>query len=70
MWHLLLGEPTRRTQIVTEIGDANAMVRNWGGGVLEGDMMTLLHRVVFCGDRVQSATHLADLMQMEVVMEG
>ena len=46
------------------------MVRNWGGGVLEGDMMTLLHRVVFYGNRLQSARHLAELMQMEVVMEG
>ena len=59
-----------RTQIVTEINDAEAMVRNWGGGVLEGDMMTLLHRVVFYGDRVQSARHLAELMQMDIVMEG
>lgn len=59
-----------RTQIVTEVGDAATMVRNWGGGVLEGDMMTLLHRVVFYGNRLQSARHLADLMQMEVVMEG
>ncbi len=59
-----------RTQIVTEINDADAMVRNWGGGVLEGDMMTLLHRVVFYGNRLQSARHLAELMQMEIVMEG
>lgn len=59
-----------RTQIVTEVGDAAKMVRNWGGGVLEGDMMTLLHRVVFYGDHLQSARHLADLMQMQVVEEG
>jgi len=59
-----------RTQIVTEVGDAAKMVRNWGGGVLEGDMMTLLHRVVFYGDHVQSLRHLADLMQMRVVEEG
>lgn len=59
-----------RTQIVTEIGNAELMVRNWGGGVLEGDMMTLLHRVVFYGDRLDSARHLAELMQMEMVMEG
>jgi len=59
-----------RTQIVTEVGDAAKMVRNWGGGVLEGDMMTLLHRVVFYGDHVQSLRHLADLMQMQVVEEG
>jgi hypothetical protein len=59
-----------RTQIVTEVGDAAKMVRNWGGGVLQGDMMTLLHRVVFYGDHLQSARHLADLMKMRVVEEG
>jgi len=59
-----------RTQIVTEVGDAGKMVRNWGGGVLEGDMMTLLHRVVFYGDHLQTARHMADLMGMRVVEEG
>ena len=59
-----------RTQIVTEVGDAAKMVRNWGGGVLEGDMMTLLHRVVFYGDHLQTSRHLADLMKMKVVEEG
>ncbi len=59
-----------RTQIVTEIGDPNKMVRNWGGGVLEGGMMALLHRVVFYGDHKQSAQHLADLMQIKIVEEG
>ncbi len=59
-----------RTQIVTEVNDAAKMVRNWGGGVLEGDMMTLLHRVVFYGDHLQTARHLADLMNMQVVEEG
>ena len=46
------------------------MVSNWGGGVLEGDMMTLLHRVVFYGDHLQSVRHLADLMNMRLVEEG
>jgi hypothetical protein len=59
-----------RTQIVTEVGDAAKMVRNWGGGVLEGDMMTLLHRVVFYGDHLRSTRHLADLMNMQVIEEG
>jgi L-fucose isomerase-like protein len=59
-----------RTQIVTEIGDANKMVRNWGGGVLEGDMMTLLHRVVFYGDHLQDGRHMTDLLGMQVVEEG
>ena len=52
------------------VADASKMVRNWGGGGLEGDMMTLLHRVVFYGDHLQSAQHLADLMNMKVVEEG
>ena len=59
-----------RTQIVTEVGNAAKMVRNWGGGVLEGDMMTLLHRVVFYGDHVQTAGHLADLLQIRLLEEG
>jgi hypothetical protein len=59
-----------RTQIVTEVADAGKMARNWGGGVLEGDMMTLLHRVVFYGDHLQNARHLADLMKLQVVEEG
>ncbi|MBN1343470.1 MAG: hypothetical protein JXQ73_12355 [Phycisphaerae bacterium] len=59
-----------RTQIVTEVRDAAQMARNWGGGVLDGDMMTLLHRVVFYGDHLQTARHLADLMNMRVVEEG
>ena len=59
-----------RTQIVTEVGDASQMVRNWGGGILDGDMMTLLHRVVFYGDHVDSGRHMADLLKMNVVLEG
>ena len=46
------------------------MLANWGGGVLKGDMMTLLHRVVFYGDRLQSVRHLAVLMGLKVVEEG
>ena len=38
--------------------------------VLKGDMMTLLHRVVFYGDHSQSANHLADLMNLRIVEEG
>ncbi len=59
-----------RTQIVTEVADASAMVANWGGGVLEGDMMTLLHRVVFYGDHVNSVEHMARLFGMKVIHEG
>jgi len=59
-----------RTQIVTQVRDARAMFANWGGGVLPNDMMTLLHRVVFYGNRLQDARDIATLMGMKVVEEG
>lgn len=59
-----------RTQIVTRVDNSAKMVRNWGGGVLEGGMMTLLHRVVFYGDHMDSMLHLAELMGFELVNEG
>ncbi|MCS7237281.1 MAG: hypothetical protein NZ899_03320 [Thermoguttaceae bacterium] len=59
-----------RSQIVTRVKDAAKMMFNWGGGVLEGDMMTLLHRVVFFGDHAQSVRHLAHLMKFNVIEEG
>lgn len=59
-----------RSQIVTRVKDAAKMVFDWGGGVLQGDMMTLLHRVVFFGDHAQSIRHLAHLMKLRVVEEG
>jgi hypothetical protein len=46
------------------------MLGNWGGGVLDGDMMTLLHRVVFYGNHIESVRDLAALMGQKVVMEG
>ena len=59
-----------RTQFVTEVGDARKMFLNWGGGVLEGDVMTLLHRVVFYGDHTQSIADLGNLMGFKVVEEA
>jgi hypothetical protein len=59
-----------RTQFVTEVGDARKMFLNWGGGVLEGDVMTLLHRVVFYGNHTQSITDLGNLMGFNVVEEA
>jgi hypothetical protein len=59
-----------RTQITTEVADARAMFRNWGSGVVEGDMMTLLHRVVFYGNRLESVRDMATLMGQKVVLEG
>ncbi len=59
-----------RTQITTAVRDAHKMLDNWGGGVLQDDMMTLLHRVVFYGDHMQNVRHLAVLMGLKVVEEG
>ncbi len=59
-----------RTQIVTRVANAREMFRNWGGGVLQGDMMTLLHRVVFYGNLVEDVKDMAVLMGQRVVMEG
>jgi L-fucose isomerase-like protein len=58
-----------RTQFVTEVADARSMFHNWGAGVLEGDTMTLLHRVVFYGDRTQSIKDLGALMGFKMVEE-
>ena len=60
-----------RTQITTRVPDARAMLTNWGGGVIEtDDMMTLLHRVVFYGNRLDSMRDLAYLMGLRVVAEA
>ncbi len=59
-----------RTQFVTEVADAHSMFLNWGGGVLQGDVMTLLHRVVFYGDHLQSIKDLSSLMGFQVVAEA
>jgi hypothetical protein len=59
-----------RTQIVTEVRDAAKMAANWSSVLETEDAMTLLHRVVFYGDHLQSVRHLANLMGMEVVEEG
>ncbi len=59
-----------RTQFVTEVADARKMFHNWGAGVLKGGTMTLLHRVVFYGDHLQSMKDLGALMGFKVVQEG
>ena len=59
-----------RTQIVTEVRDAAKMAANWSGVLETEDAMTLLHRVVFYGDHMDSVHHLARLMGMKVVEEG
>ncbi|MBC7335325.1 MAG: hypothetical protein H5U01_03495, partial [Clostridia bacterium] len=47
-----------RTQLVSEVRDAAKMVANWSSALQTEDAMTLLHRVVFYGDHLQSAYHL------------
>ncbi len=59
-----------RTQIVTEVRDAAKMAANWSCALDTEDAMTLLHRVVFYGDHMDSARHLARLMSFEVLEEG
>jgi len=59
-----------RTQIVTEVRDAAKMAVNWSSALDTEDAMTLLHRVVFYGDHMDSVRHLARLMNLNVVEEG
>lgn len=59
-----------RTQFWTKVKDANSMFRNWGAGVVQGGVMTLLHRVVFFGDHMQSMKDLGSLMGFNVVEEA
>jgi hypothetical protein len=59
-----------RTQIVTEVRDAAKMAAGWSSVLETEDAMTLLHRVVFYGDHLANAQHLARLMGMRVVEEG
>lgn len=59
-----------RTQIVTEVRDAAKMAAGWSSALETEDAMTLLHRVVFYGDHMQSVRHLANLMGMSVIKEG
>jgi hypothetical protein len=59
-----------RTQIVTEVRDAAKMAANWSSVLDTDDAMTLLHRVVFYGDHMDSIGHLARLMNLKVVEEG
>lgn len=59
-----------RTQFWTKVKDADSMFHNWGAGVVQGGVMTLLHRVVFFGDHMQSIRNLGSLMGFKVVEEA
>jgi hypothetical protein len=59
-----------RTQITTQVSDARQMAHQWGSGVLSNDMMTLLHRVVFYGNHLESVNDMAPLLGLNIVKEG
>jgi L-fucose isomerase-like protein len=59
-----------RTQIVTEVRDAAKMAANWSKAIETEDAMTLLHRVVFYGDHMDTVYHLTRLMGLDVIEEG
>jgi hypothetical protein len=60
-----------RSQCTAQVADARQMLARWGSGVLEGEgMMTLLHRVVFYGNHVVNVHDLAQLIGVQVVLEG
>jgi hypothetical protein len=60
-----------RSQCTAQVTDARRMLAQWGSGLLEKtDMMTLLHRVVFYGNHVNSVHDLAQLLKLKVVIEG
>ena len=54
-----------RTQITTEVADAQKMLDNWGGGLVDG-WVPQLHRVVFYGDHLRASRRLASLMGLKV----
>ena len=59
-----------RTQFAQSVSDAKRLFLNWGGDAIKGDVMTLLHRVVFYGNLVEPMRNLGDLMGFKVVEES
>ena len=61
-----------RTQVVTEVTSSSAreLFEKWGGNVLGKDMMTLLHRVLFYGNHLDSFRDLSQLMGLKFMIEG
>ena len=59
-----------RTQFTQTVPDAHRLLMAWGADVVKGDVMTLLHRVVFYGDYMKPMQDLGDLMGWKVVEEG
>jgi len=59
-----------RTQFAQSVPDARRLFLNWGGDVIKGDVMTLLHRAVFYGDYMKPMQDLGTLMGFKVLEEG
>ncbi|HSA02159.1 MAG TPA: hypothetical protein P5055_15615, partial [Candidatus Paceibacterota bacterium] len=59
-----------RTQFAQSVPDARRLFLNWGENVIQGGVMTLLHRVVFYGDYMSEIRDLGDLMGFKVIEEG
>jgi hypothetical protein len=59
-----------RTQFAQSVPNAKRLFLDWGGDVIKGDTMTLLHRVVFYGDYLNTMASLGDLMGFKVKEEG
>ncbi len=59
-----------RTQFTQTVPNARRLFLNWGADVVEGDMMTLLHRVVFYGDYQRELEDLAALLGLRLIEEG
>jgi len=59
-----------RTQFTQSVADARRLFLHWGTDVIQGGVMTLLHRVVFYGDYARRAEDLGALMGFKVLEEG
>jgi hypothetical protein len=59
-----------RTQFAQSVPDARRLFLNWGEKVIQGGVMTRLHRVVFYGDHAKAIRDLGDLMGLKVIEEG
>ena len=59
-----------RTQFAMQVPDARRLFLNWGADVIQGGVMTQLHRVVFYGHYQNSLTDLGCLMGFKVIEEG
>jgi hypothetical protein len=52
------------------VPDARRLFLGWGAGIVEGDTMARLHRVVFYGHHMKPMQDLGDLLGFKVIEEG